>query len=107
MHSGTVQEKTRVEKDSDTQSQLIKGPPSLLKGLILARNSTKDPEGSKLHDPNKAPESGLRSRSDKSGIKAVQEENTPALRAQEGKKPSPKETFLASPLLNKHTCLGC
>lgn len=94
-----------MEKDSDIQSQLIKGLSSLLKGLILAHNSTKDPEGSKLHNLNRAPETGLRSRSGKSGLMAIQEEI--ALRAQEGEKPFPKETFLASPLLNKHTCLGC
>lgn len=65
MHSGTVQEKLVVEKDSDLRSQFINGPSPLLKGLALALYSIKVLQGSNLQNPNKTLDTGLRSRSGK------------------------------------------
>lgn len=63
-----------------------KEPSAPMKGLTLARSSTMDPKGSNLQNPNKAPRTSLRLRSGQPRVKAAQEENTPALRAQEGEK---------------------
>lgn len=107
MYSVTVQEKPLVEKDSDLRSQFTDGPSSLLKGLILPVNSTKDHDGSNLQNPNKALGTGLKSRSCKVRDQGSREGkyNSPGCTGEE--KPSSKEAFPASPLLNKHTCLGC